>query len=290
MGENHLGYEFQRLHGIGEQLYQQILKQIQETIPCRIYAPVGHYQELLPYLVRRLLENGANTSFINLLENPDINIEAVIVDPVKLLKENNQPKTQCILPKDLFAPQRINSEGLNLADPRVQTQLISGLKKLESQTWLATPLVNGITYSGSEHNSCNTADKRLIVGRVIYSDKQIISDAINSANLAFNHWRLSKIQQRANFLLKAAELIELTALCVREAGKTIKDALAEIREAVDFCRYYANLAIELFEQPLTPLEPTGEKTNLNIWEAVYLFALAPGTFLLPSLWVKSQLH
>ncbi|ORU95087.1 MAG: hypothetical protein A6F70_10690 [Cycloclasticus sp. symbiont of Bathymodiolus heckerae] len=108
-------YEFQRLHGMGEQLYRQVLEQTGGKIPCRIYAPVGHYQELLPYLVRRLLENGANSSFINQVENADIDLEKVIADPVTHFKKTKQLSTNCVLPRNLYG-KRINSTGLNLAD------------------------------------------------------------------------------------------------------------------------------------------------------------------------------
>jgi len=157
MGKNHPGYEFQHLHGMGEQLYVQLLKQTDRKIPCRIYAPVGTYQELLPYLVRRLLENGANTSFINQVENPEINIDKVIADPVCQLKKTPELVTSCVLPKNLFAQQRINSIGTNLADLEVLIQLQHDLQRLNDQTWFAAPLINGQCYTGTENKVFNPA-------------------------------------------------------------------------------------------------------------------------------------
>lgn len=283
LGKKHPGYEFQRLHGMGEQLYRQILKHGKGKITCRIYAPVGNYQELLPYLVRRLLENGANTSFINQVENPDIRIEKVIADPVSHLKKMANLPTHCVLPKYLFGKQRLNSEGINLADQEVLTVLQQGLEQLKTQTWHATPLINGQAITGHQRKISNPANSQQTVGSVIFSDQKAIEAAINVASSAFKLWRLSVVKQRASYLNKAAELLEqnrfeLVALCVREAGKTIKDALAEIREAVDFCRYYAQSAIELFEQPLTLNGPTGETNQLYHYGRGVFVCISPWNF------------
>ena len=283
LGKKHSGYEFQRLHGMGEQLYRQILQQTHGTIPCRIYAPVGCYQDLLPYLVRRLLENGANTSFINQVENPEISIEKVIADPVNSLKKTKKLPSQIILPKEIYGKQRINSDGVNLADPEVLVQLQQELKYLKKQTWQAAPLVNGKYISGAEHKLYNPANNQLMVGSVIYSNQQTIAEAINVASSAFKYWRLSAVHQRASYLQKTAELLqqnrfELLSLCIREAGKTIKDALAEIREAIDFCRYYAKSAIELFEQPMALSGPTGESNQLYQYGRGIFVCISPWNF------------
>lgn len=278
MGRQHPCFEFQRLHGMGDALYTQIIKQ--SSVPCRIYAPVGYYQDLLPYLVRRLLENGANTSFINQVENPEIAIESVIADPVTALKKATL-KNHCVLPKNLFGQQRANSEGLNLADPRVLTKLEDELNALNKKTWLVAPLVNGHDYTGTELTIYNPANSQQQVGSVINSSDQAIADAIDVATCAFKYWHLLPAKQRAACLQKTAELleqhrIELVSLCVREAGKTIKDALAEIREAVDFCRYYAQAAIELSDHPQALPGPTGELNQL--------FQYGRGTFVCISPW------
>jgi len=281
LGKNHAGFEFQRLHGMGEQLYQQVLKQIQGKIPCRIYAPVGSYQELLPYLVRRLLENGANTSFINQVESADIPIEQVIADPITQLRQADKLLTACVLAKDLYAPQRINSAGVNLADFNELHKIQSELDAFKTQRWQAAPLVNGQYYAGIKQPISNPANAQEIVGELIDSDQQAITDALNIASEAAKYWRLSKLATRRSYFLKAADLIqenqmELLALCVREAGKTISDGLAEIREAIDFCRYYAQLAMELFAEPVSLPGPTGEQ-NL-------LYQYGRGTFVCISPW------
>ncbi|MDC9727861.1 MAG: bifunctional proline dehydrogenase/L-glutamate gamma-semialdehyde dehydrogenase PutA [Methyloprofundus sp.] len=283
LGKNHADFEFQRLHGMGEQLYQQLIKQTQGKISCRIYAPVGRYQELLPYLVRRLLENGANTSFINQVENADIAIDHVISDPVKLLRESHDLLTQCVLAKDLYMPQRINSAGVNLADFDEIHHIQRELEFFKAHSWQAAPLVNGKYYTGLKQPVNNPAKRQDIVGELIDSKQQAITDALDSATEAVKYWRLSKLATRRSYLLKAADLVqqhqmELLALCVREAGKTISDALAEIREAIDFCRYYAQLTTELFAQPVSLPSPTGEDNQLYQYGRGTFVCISPWNF------------
>ena len=153
-GKQHPGYEFQRLHGMGEPLYHEIIEVQNWQIPCRIYAPVGHYHELLPYLVRRLLENGANTSFINQIDRSDISVEELIRDPVELVKTSTK-KPQIVLPGSLYGEQRLNSQGLNLADPELLQQLQQNLDTLADKHWQASPLINGSHYSGEQHPVIN---------------------------------------------------------------------------------------------------------------------------------------
>jgi len=283
MAKAHPGYEFQRLHGMGEQLYRQLLSQTNGQIACRIYAPVGMYQELLPYLVRRLLENGANTSFINQLENTDINIDTLIADPVAHFKNIKQLSTNCVLPRNLYGKQRINSAGVNLSDLGVLRRLQQDLEPFKTQTWHAAPLVNGKVYAGIEQKIINPAYSQQVVGHVIGSDAKAVADALSVASNAAKHWRLSAVNKRVTYLLKAAELLEenrleLVALCVREAGKTINDALAEVREAVDFCRYYAQSAQELFAQPMTLPGPTGEQNLLYQYGRGVFVCISPWNF------------
>lgn len=280
LGKQHPGFEFQRLHGMGEALYAQIIKQT--SVPCRIYAPVGQYHDLLPYLVRRLLENGANSSFINQVENPDIDIESVIADPLTGLKRAKL-KTHCVLPKDLFGHQRVNSEGLNLADQTVLTQIEHSLSSFKTQQWQAAPLVNGRVINGTEQPIYNPANSRQQIGTVIKSTVESITEAVKVAAGAFEYWRLVPVNQRSACLLKTATLLEqhrmeLVALCVQEAGKTIKDALAEIREAVDFCRYYAQAAVELFDHAQTLPGPTGEQNQLFQYGRGVFVCISPWNF------------
>ncbi len=283
MSKQHPGYEFQRLFGMGELLYQQPFHTQHSAIPCRVYAPVGHYQELLPYLIRRLLENGANTSFINQLEDRAFDIEKIIEDPVIQLQQSPPAAAFLTLPKDLFGKQRINSAGINLPDLAVQSQVQQTLDRLKTQNWLASPLINGLPAEGKRHKISNPANPDETVGSVILSDPAMIEKAIDSAALAVKSWRLSTASERAGFLQNTADLLEknkfeLVSLCVREAGKTIQDALAEVREAVDFCRYYAQQSIRLFEQPINLPGPTGENNVLKQYGRGVFVCISPWNF------------
>ena len=281
-GKQHPGYEFQRLHGMGESLYREIIENQHWQIPSRIYAPVGHFHELLPYLVRRLLENGANTSFINQIDRSDISVEELIRDPVELVKTSTK-KPPFVLPASLYGEQRLNSHGLNLADPELLQQLQQNLDAFADKHWQASPLINGNPCSGEQHLVNNPADNRLTVGSVIYADKMAIESALDGAALAFTEWRLVPAATRAGYLLKAADLFEqhrldLVSLCIREGGRTIKDALAEVREAVDYCRYYAQSALELFSVPIKLPGPTGEENLLYHYGRGVFVCISPWNF------------
>jgi RHH-type proline utilization regulon transcriptional repressor/proline dehydrogenase/delta 1-pyrroline-5-carboxylate dehydrogenase len=283
LGKNHPGFEFQRLYGMGEQLHNETLKQNNRTIPCRIYAPVGVYQDLLPYLVRRLLENGANTSFINQVENATISVEQVISDPVLKLRQSVPALgSTIVLPKNIYG-HWVNSHGLNICDPKVLAQLKENLQQLAERHWQAFPLINGQAVTGTERQVVSPHDQQAIVGSVVHSDQNAISKAIDNAYQAFSEWRLSSVSERTKYLLTAADLLEenrleLVSLCIREAGRTIKDALAEVREAVDFCRYYASSANELFDQPEKLPGPTGEDNKLQYYGRGVFLCISPWNF------------
>lgn len=281
-GKQHPGYEFQRLHGMEEPLYHEIIENQSWGIPCRIYAPVGHFHELLPYLVRRLLENGANTSFINQIDRSDISIEELIRDPVEWVKTSKN-KPQIVLPGALYGEQRLNSQGLNLADPELLQELQQNLNALADKHWQGAPLIDGDRYAGEQHTVINPCDNRLIIGSVIVADKKAIERALNGASQAFTGWRRCPVATRANYLLKAADLLEqhhpeLISLCIREGGRTIKDALAEVREAVDYCRYYAQSALELFSAPIKLPGPTGEENLLYRYGRGVYVCISPWNF------------
>ena len=281
-GKPHPGYEFQRLHGMGEALYREISAVQNWQTPCRIYAPVGRYHELLPYLVRRLLENGANTSFINQIDRPDISVDELIGDPVERVKAAMK-KPGMVLPGALYGEQRPNSQGLNLADLELLEQLQQNLNALADKQWRAAPLINGSYYTGEQHPVMNPCDNRLIVGNVVYADQQTIEQALEGAARAFTGWRLCPVSTRADCLKKAADLLEhhcleLVSLCSREGGRTIKDALAEVREAVDYCRYYAQSALELFGAPIQLPGPTGEDNRLYHYGRGVFVCISPWNF------------
>ncbi|MGZ5011817.1 MAG: bifunctional proline dehydrogenase/L-glutamate gamma-semialdehyde dehydrogenase PutA, partial [Methylobacter sp.] len=228
LGQQHPGYEFQRLHGMGESLYREIIEVQNWQIPCRVYAPVGVYHELLPYLVRRLLENGANTSFINQISRSDMSIDVLISDPVAAVKVPvSHP--MIVLPRDLFGEQRLNSSGLNLADPEQLESVQQNLDRLADKHWTAMPLINGSPCDGNERLIVSPYDNRLTVGTVTFAEPAAIGEAVTEASEAFASWRLCPVAQRAEYLKRAADLLEenrleLVSLCVREGGRTIKDA------------------------------------------------------------------
>ncbi|MDR4651366.1 MAG: bifunctional proline dehydrogenase/L-glutamate gamma-semialdehyde dehydrogenase PutA [Nitrosomonas sp.] len=281
MAQGHSGYEFQRLHGMGEALYQAIRSHVDASIPCRIYAPVGGHQELLPYLVRRLLENGANTSFINQVENPDILPEEITRDPVTVWL-NGKPEG-LPLPAALYGPRRRNAQGLNLADSQIRQQIQQALNQLAGKFHQAAPWIDGRAHAGRTQAIAAPYDHREIVGEAVYGDREAAAAALDAAVAGFDSWRLQPVEQRTACLLKAADLMEqqrmhLVSLCVREGGRTIRDALAEVREAVDFCRYYAANALELFSKPVTLPGPTGEINQLRYSGRGVFVCISPWNF------------
>lgn len=238
-------YEFQCLHGMGESLYDTVISQGSAT-RCRIYAPVGRHETLLPYLVRRLLENGANSSFVNQLVDENVKIEQLVVDPLtQVLQSGGAPHPAIALPSKLFGDERLNSAGLDLSNDRVLAQLTADLAALKQQRWQATPLIVGSgTTSGAESDIVNPADHQEIVGTVREASPAEIEQALAAAAGYAETWHQHPAAERARLLRRTAFLLEshraeLISLCIREAGKTWPNAVAEIREAVDFCRYYA---------------------------------------------------
>ncbi len=247
-------FEFQRLHGMGEQLYQQIVGKDQLNVPCRIYAPCGGYKELLPYLVRRLLENGANTSFVNRIVDENVPIERIIADPLeRARKHKHKPHPRIPLPRGLFAPVRQNSIGLDLHDEGKLLKLATETEAFVTQGWRAGPIINGTPIYAPENTVVDPADHRRQIGTVAWTTEQHIEQALAQATQSVPDWNATPIAERAACLARAADLLEansaeLIALCIREAGKTLANAVAEIREAVDFYRYYARCARDQMEQ------------------------------------------
>jgi RHH-type proline utilization regulon transcriptional repressor/proline dehydrogenase/delta 1-pyrroline-5-carboxylate dehydrogenase len=229
-------WEFQCLHGMGEALYEEVVGAGKLARPCRIYAPVGTHETLLAYLVRRLLENGANASFVNRIHNPVVSVAELVADPAALADGTAHPAIA--LPKDLFAPARVNSRGLDLSDESVLAALDGASRAGASKVWRAGG-------GGAVREVRNPADAGDLVGHVAEADAAAVEAALGRA--AGSGWSGVAAAERAACLLRAAELLEarredLIGLIVREAGKTIPNAVAEIREAVDFLRYYAGFA------------------------------------------------
>ncbi len=278
-------FEFQRLHGMGEGLYEELAKlerAIGETpTPVRIYAPVGSHKELLAYLVRRLLENGANSSFVNRIADDDVPVDALILDPVSELSAIDGKRNARIpLPDAIFGMGRRNSAGLDLSDPLEREPLIRRLAALDSKSWNAAPTLGG---SAPTKTVVAPFDTRLKVGTVVEATAAEVDKAVRAAHASQYRWDLAGGPARAALLDRAADLFEarrdeLYSLCIREAGKTLSDAVLEVREAVDFLRYYAAEARRLFSAP-TPLPgPTGELNELRLHGRGVFACISPWNF------------
>jgi len=237
-------YEFQCLHGMGEALYDQVVGKDNLDKACRIYAPVGTHETLLAYLVRRLLENGANSSFVNQIVDESIAIESLIKDPLTLAREQGGvAHTGIALPVDLFGHERKNSAGLDLSNEDVLRSISDALAA--PRNWHASPLLAGPVSVGQPAQPVsNPARNSDIVGQLVEASAADVTTALTSASEFAMDWQTTEPSLRAAALNRAAELfethqLELMALAIREAGKSLPNAIAEIREAVDFLRYYA---------------------------------------------------
>ncbi len=282
------GFEFQRLHGMGEPLYHQLVgAEADPRVACRIYAPVGSHEDLLPYLVRRLLENGANTSFVNRLGDDDAPLDDIIADPVLTTKKlSGIPHPRIPLPADLYAPRRQNSAGIDLTDPLSVEPLVADIKSAADQEWRAGPLIAGEPSGGNDESRralADPSDNRRVVGHVSEATPKDVDRAFAAAAEAFDDWSRWAADDRAACLDRAADLMEshrpeLMALAVREAGKTIDDAVAEVREAVDFCRYYALRARKDFAEPNRLNGPTGETNDVSLHGRGVFACISPWNF------------
>jgi RHH-type proline utilization regulon transcriptional repressor/proline dehydrogenase/delta 1-pyrroline-5-carboxylate dehydrogenase len=252
-------YEFQCLHGMGEPLYDNVVAGTEHR-PCRIYAPVGTHETLLPYLVRRLLENGANSSFVNRLVDEAVTVAQLVEDPLDQVRRHGRgPHPAIPLPGALYGPGRRNSAGLDLADEGNIAGVQQALTELAGRRWQAAPLIaGGAAPAAPSQPVRNPARHADIVGEVSESDASCVERALATAAAASAGWHATPAASRAALLLDAADLLEaerlpLISLCLREAGKTWGNAVGEIREAVDFCRYYAQQLSEgHFHAPATP--------------------------------------
>ncbi|MGB0360826.1 MAG: bifunctional proline dehydrogenase/L-glutamate gamma-semialdehyde dehydrogenase PutA, partial [Endozoicomonas sp.] len=276
-------FEFQRLHGMGDALYNQVLEQYQK--PVRIYAPVGSHKDLLPYLVRRLLENGANSSFVHRLVDAKTAIAELVQHPVDLLKKNaNFYNEQILLPSEIYGKSRLNSQGINLDIESEWEAFNEKVSVFMSQTWQQGSWLNGKLISVSEASEITCPYNRSdIVGHLSWADEVQVEKALSHAVAGFEQWQTTAAEQRAECLERLAELLEVhqeefIALCHREAGKTIHDAIDEVREAVDFCRYYANQAREKFAEPLVMRGPTGESNELRLSGRGVFLCISPWNF------------
>lgn len=282
---NGRAFEFQKLHGMGDDLYAEVIPKDRLDVPCRVYAPVGSHEDLLPYLVRRLLENGANSSFVNRITDEDVAIDDLIRDPVETVAAfDSIPHPRIPLPVDLYRSQgfeRNNSMGINLAN---DDQLRELAKQVNASTadWRAAPLVPGAKTAGPNIAVTNPADRRQTVGQWQAADSATVEQALQNAVAAQPAWDRMPAASRATILEHAADLLEqrmpqYLALCTKEAGKTIADGVAEVREAVDFLRYYAGQARKLFAPEALP-GPTGESNTLQLQGRGAFVCISPWNF------------
>ena len=258
LGDDRSGVEFQRLHGMGELLYGELARELDGALPLRVYAPVGEHRDLLPYLVRRLLENGANTSFVNRFLDREVSVSDVVFSPEDdIVRSEGLRHTRIPLPRDLFrvaGDPRDNARGLDLDDPLDVSRIMQALDDACARQWEAGPLVGGKPCSGAQVRAqYSPADFTLRIGRFRRAAIEDVDRALSIAGQARDEWQARGVEERAWILARAADELErqterLTALISLEAGRTLNDGIAEVREAVDFCRYYANQACLLKEQ------------------------------------------
>lgn len=282
MAKDNLGYEFQRLHGMGQALHQQSIDPDGLNVPCRVYAPVGSHEDLLPYLVRRLLENGANTSFVNRLVDLELDINDITKDPIEVVRSHQDHRhPQINLPVDIFQPERKNSEGINLADVETLQNLEKELELLNNQKLTATPLIPDYKGDSQAKKVFSPADLGFLVGHCIDANKKDTLLALDNAQSAFPEWNATDVYKRALMINKVADLMQenqtmFMHLLRHEAGKSLADSISELKEAIDFCRYYAHHANDKMANALKMPGPTGESN--------FLITQGKGTFICISPW------
>jgi RHH-type proline utilization regulon transcriptional repressor/proline dehydrogenase/delta 1-pyrroline-5-carboxylate dehydrogenase len=277
-------FEFQRLHGMGEELYALVTGPASGGVPCRVYAPVGSHEDLLPYLVRRLLENGANTSFVNRIVDERLPAAEIASDPVayvERLAEIGHPRIP--LPARIYGPGRPNSAGLNLADGRVLADLSNAATRALGRSHLAVPHAGGERRGLPRQPIRSPANREVVVGQVAEASDGDIERALALATASFCAWDGRAAADRAAVLERAADLFEarrpeFIGLLVAEAGRSIPDSLSEVREAVDFLRYYAQQARGDFSHALTLPGPTGESNELWLRGRGVFVCVSPWNF------------
>ena len=259
------GYEFQRLHGMGEALYEALIADT--NVACRVYAPVGGHRDLLAYLVRRLLENGANSSFVSVAADPAIPVATILRRPPQWIGTASHARHPRIpLPRDLYGPSRKNSAGVELGDRQSLARLVAGVAEAVPKDFRAASRVGGVAREGVRRAVVSPIDGAAI-GTVSEANDAIVRDALAAAAAGFAAWAARPVEERASALERIADLYEmnrdaLIALLQAEGGKTLDDALAEVREAIDFCRYYAAQARQVLTGEKMP-GPTGETNTLH---------------------------
>lgn len=279
-------FEYQRLHGMGEmlyELYRSVKPPAYGGAGTRIYAPVGSHEDLLAYLVRRLLENGANTSFVNRLADEAAPIEDIIADPVEQLAGRSPRRNPRIPKPENLLPDRKNSRGFFWSDPEAAGPMLQKMEATLTQPQHAGPIIGGSLQWREPMSVRDPADRRRTIGEVVEANETDAADALACADQAAHEWNALGGEGRADILERAADLFEsnrahLMALAVREAGKTLPTALGEIREAADFLRYYAGQARKLFNGPVKLPGPTGELNELSLHGRGTFLCISPWNF------------
>ncbi|MEO0617784.1 MAG: bifunctional proline dehydrogenase/L-glutamate gamma-semialdehyde dehydrogenase PutA [Pseudomonadota bacterium] len=279
-------FEFQRLHGMGEAVYEEVVGAGKLDRPVRVYAPVGSHDDLLAYLVRRLLENGANSSFVNRLADDALPVEEIIADPVERARANTPKHHPDIpAPRDLFQPTRKNAEGFAIWDASRRAALLRDVRD-EMETELAAgPIVRGVSRTQGDNlrELSLPHDCRKVLGTIAEASLEEVDAAVATAAAAWVAWDGQGGAARAACLERAADLYEestamLIGLIMREGGKTLANAQADLREAVDFLRYYAVQARAQFEQPRVMPGPTGETNTLSLHGRGVFACISPWNF------------
>ncbi|WP_156254734.1 trifunctional transcriptional regulator/proline dehydrogenase/L-glutamate gamma-semialdehyde dehydrogenase [Sandarakinorhabdus oryzae] len=274
-------HEFQCLHGMGEALYEEVVGPAKLNRPCRIYAPVGTHETLLAYLVRRLLENGANSSFVHRIWDENVAIDELAADPVdeaRAIVPLGAPHPIIALPQAIYKDRR-NASGLDLASEATLAALTAQLQESAHHDWSAGPLLASPAQPATAQPVRNPADRRDIVGSVAFASTEDVAHAAQTAQAAVAGWAAVPVAQRAAVLEAAADALEarmplLLGLIIREAGKSTANAIAEVREAVDFLRYYAVQARDTLNADHRPLGPVVCISPWNFPLAIFMGQVA----------------
>jgi RHH-type transcriptional regulator, proline utilization regulon repressor / proline dehydrogenase / delta 1-pyrroline-5-carboxylate dehydrogenase len=278
-------FEFQCLHGMGNELYEQIVPAKAFGIPCRIYAPVGSHEDLLPYLVRRLLENGANSSFVNRIVDEKAPISELVDDPVNKARQLLDKINDNIpLPSAIFLPERKNSMGIDFTDRAYTTKLQHAFTKMKLDKWHASPILANKETANTKRKAISSPQQPdNVIGHVTEATIEDIEWALAKATDTFSTWSRTPVQERAACLERFAILLEeniamVLAMTCLEAGKTWTDGVAEVREAIDFCRYYAVMAERLMAKPQQLHGYTGELNELSLHARGTVLCISPWNF------------
>ncbi|MGL9681665.1 MAG: bifunctional proline dehydrogenase/L-glutamate gamma-semialdehyde dehydrogenase PutA [Wolbachia sp.] len=282
--KNHPGFEFQRLYGMGKSLYDYVMSEHATSINCRIYGPIGKHSDLLPYLIRRLLENGANSSFVHQINDSNVKIEELVLDPLEKAKSlEYEPHLSIPLPQDIFGEERKNSFGIDISDSVTVSQFANDIKEFSEKKWQVGPIIGGESlFDSTEFTEVvNPAHLENVIGEVSNTTSDQALNALEIAHSAFAKWQNVSAEERAKYLERAADLLEerieeLIYILIVEAGKILSDSIAEVREAVDFLRYYAMIAKNELNNWKRLPGPTGEDN--------FIFFEGRGVFLCISPW------